>query len=388
MGPEETTRLRSLLEEGIDWSLLEKKAIQHGLAQLLYKNVQSCCPDGIPDLILSRLAERYLANARRNLVLTSQLLKLLRLFNANQIPAIPFKGPVLAALAYGDLALREFSDLDILIKKEDVPKARALMTSSGFRLPFKWDEGPVVDQLSQYEMIFVHDRSKTMVELKWNILENFFSCPFDIDSLWRGQRTGFIADKEVPTLSPEDSLLILCVHGTKHLWDHLIWVSDVSQLIHTNRGLDWEYTMRQSASLGCQRILFLGLQLCKDLLGTSIPERVEKQASSDPIVKTLSVKARERLFSTTGLPPGPWESCLFHMKSRERLMDRIRYCYRLARTTTPGDREFLGLPAIFSPVFLLMRPFRLTRKYGLRVLSHVSSSKGAIERHSKIGISP
>ena len=43
----------------------------------------------------------------------------MKLFEKYDIQALAFKGPTLAQNAYGDITLRQFGDLDILIRKKD-----------------------------------------------------------------------------------------------------------------------------------------------------------------------------------------------------------------------------------------------------------------------------
>ena len=49
------------------------------------------------------------------------------------IAAIPYKGPVLAAAVYGNLALRTFSDLDILVIMSLKPGEKRFMKSGEIR---------------------------------------------------------------------------------------------------------------------------------------------------------------------------------------------------------------------------------------------------------------
>ena len=58
----------------------------------------------------------------------------MKLLESNGINAIPYKGPVLANLAYGNLSFREFGDIDILINKSDALKAKEIMISNGYEL--------------------------------------------------------------------------------------------------------------------------------------------------------------------------------------------------------------------------------------------------------------
>jgi len=82
---------------------------------------------------MERIRTQFLANAGRNLLLTRKTLKDFKLLESNGILAIPFKGPVLASSLYGNLALRTFSDLDILVVKKDIMKAKDVLLSSGLR---------------------------------------------------------------------------------------------------------------------------------------------------------------------------------------------------------------------------------------------------------------
>ena len=64
--------------------------------------------------------------------MTSELIKVMKLFEENGVEYISFKGPVLSQLAYGDITLRQYVDLDILIKKEDLRKADNLLKKEFF----------------------------------------------------------------------------------------------------------------------------------------------------------------------------------------------------------------------------------------------------------------
>ncbi len=67
-----------------------------------------------------------------NILLTHELQKLLALFADNDVRAVPYKGPALALQLYGNVALRQFSDLDILVHPRDVLRARDLLLAEGY----------------------------------------------------------------------------------------------------------------------------------------------------------------------------------------------------------------------------------------------------------------
>ena len=126
-------QIRALLREETDWKYLLRVAREHRVVPLLFSHLNATCPEAVPEAALNELRNHSHENTRRNLLLTGELLKLLNLFEAHGICVIPFKGPTLAAMAYGNLALREFDDLDILVRKQDVPRAEELLVSMEYR---------------------------------------------------------------------------------------------------------------------------------------------------------------------------------------------------------------------------------------------------------------
>ena len=98
-----------------------------------YQNLHTICWEALPEAARQELSHFYSANSAKNRFLAGELLHILQLFEVGKILALPFKGPLLAAVYYGDLALREFTDLDILVRERDYPKAREILANQGYR---------------------------------------------------------------------------------------------------------------------------------------------------------------------------------------------------------------------------------------------------------------
>src|SRR5712692_696029 len=130
-------RLRALLSEKLDWLYLCETAMQHGMVPLVYWHLISVTPEAVPVAWMEFLRILFESTGRRNLELTAQLLRVLEIFEANGILAVPYKGPTLAVLAYGNLALRNFTDLDLLVATREVAKAYELLVSEGYRPHFE-----------------------------------------------------------------------------------------------------------------------------------------------------------------------------------------------------------------------------------------------------------
>ncbi len=331
---------------------------------LLYWHLNATSPEAVPKASIDYLREYFHANAGHNLFLTGELCRLLKLLDANGIPAIPFRGPALGVSIYGNLTFRQFSDLDILVRKRDVTKAEELLISRGYR-PLLNAAHAKESAFLQYHSgyAFLHSKDRVLVQIQLRVL----SLRVDTEHLWERLEPLSLGGLEVLGLSPKDLLPILCVHGVNHLWDRLPWICDVAILLGHQKGVQWGGLLEQADSLGSKRMLLVGLYLARDLLGAELPEEVFQRMQDEPVVTSLAAQARERLFLETSGPPGALERFLFQLKARERLQDRFRYSL-LTMTPHHEDWEFQPLPSPLSFLYYLLRPIRLFRKYGWELL--------------------
>ena len=96
--PQQRELIRALALKQLDWEFILDKAQSHALIPLLYRNLSEFCADRVPSAVLQQLESVYIANAKRNQVLTAELIKILRILESADISAVPYKGPALAAL--------------------------------------------------------------------------------------------------------------------------------------------------------------------------------------------------------------------------------------------------------------------------------------------------
>jgi hypothetical protein len=364
--PEQLSQIRGLIQGGIDWPYLIRTARRHGVMPLLYWNLKETHFETVPEGILKELCNEYRINVIRNLFLTSRLFNLLDLFQTNGISAIPYKGPTLGILAYGDISLRHFVDLDFIVHKNDVLRAKQLLLSEGYRPEYVLPPDQELAYLQhECEYNFFDDHRKILVELHWDIVQKYFSCHFDVNKLWDDLKPVSLLGKEVMTLSPEELLLVLCVHnGGKHQWGTLGWICDIAQLIGVRKDLNWERILDNAFRSGIERILFLGLYLAKDMLGADIPSEINKRLMNDKVISSLAKEVRKRIFTEAEPPPGEAERFVFYLKMRENFKDKVQYCFRRLFTSTITDWSLLKLPAPLFPLYRFLRPFRLVKKFG------------------------
>ncbi len=367
--PEHTECVRTLLAGRIDWAWLLQAASRHRTAPLLYRNLSQVSRDSVPEDTMNTLGEHFKANALRNLVLTRHLIQALRALDADGVTAIPFKGPALAELAYGDLSLRQFVDLDILVQARDVPKATGTLVAMGYSLVLESNAPKAAYLQSMHHYNFARADVEASLELHWRITERYFDSSALAERLWHRLQSSTLAGAAVQRMADEDLLLVLCVHAAKHGWESLAQVCDIAELVRARADtLNGQQTLSEARALGFERVLLLGLFLANALLGQPLPKELDHRIGDDPALPPLASRLQEALFAEDDSPVHPGESeriCFFrlHLQMRERFRDKMLHCLRVAFIPSQDDWEWVSLPPRLSFLYYVLRPIRLLVKH-------------------------
>jgi len=335
-------RLNSLLEQSLDWDWLVNTAQEHRVLPVIYKRL-SDFPDRVPTPVLTALQTRYKRSSEFNLGLTGKLLKLLTLLREHNIPAITYKGPALAQLVYGDISLRQFTDLDLLIHKSDIHRTKELLLANGCQPGWLLTQSQEKAVLRHYYAYpFLSNSRRVLIEVHWELSERFFAFDFAIEQIWQRADNIKLLGKTVQTLSLEDTLLFLCAHGSKHSWKRLGWICDVGMLISERRELDWELLTERATRLGLLRILWLGTILADEVFKLSLPAEIRSRITNESRLNQLARHRIKEIFSELQ-PQGTLRATLFQISVRERMRDRFNYCYRLLLETKLVDSLFMPM---------------------------------------------
>jgi hypothetical protein len=340
MGTADAKRLRALSATRVDWEHLRRNALKHGVVPLVYQRLSTHCADVVPAAALDQLRADNQHNSIRTLAVTAELLRLLGNLEREGIPAVPYKGPVLAAHVYGNLSTRQFGDLDILVRARDVPRAKQLLCDGGY-VTKGWPSEP--DErlflLRKHVQSFHSVESGVHLELHWDFTPRELDFPLDLEQLWGRLERRPLGSSEVLALQAEDLLLILCVHGAKHCWSRLKGIRDVAELIESNPRLDWARITDHASELGARRMLWLGLYLACELLGAAVPADIRRHIDEDAVVPNLAGDVRARLFRDDVRHAVSADAQLFYLKMRERMRERLPQAMRYVRSYT---REWLN----------------------------------------------
>jgi hypothetical protein len=361
MAPHVVARLRELAAGEIDWECVFLLARRHSIVPLVYVQLERHAADLVPDQVLTKLNQHYVENSARNIILTAELCRLINLFRNTGIEAIPYKGPALGLFAYGDIALRRFVDLDVIVKKADVPKACEILLNEGYT-PSKSLSLAQQELLlrTQHNMQFSRDNHRLIVELHWEVAPYLFATTVNGERLWQDLITLDLNGTPVKTFSAEDLLFALCVHGSRHLWERLGWICDVAELL-TRHEFDWTALLERATRADNERMFLLGLHLAERLLDAPLPDEIKQRCASDPRLASLAENVVEHLFNgTMHVPATSREIFKYNLGVRKTLSARARYLLYMLRPTD-GDLASHSLPASLNFAYYLTRPFRLFR---------------------------
>jgi len=348
---------------GLDWNRLLDAAATHGLGPMLYSRLRSEPPDGVPPAVLESLRDQFRAGAVQSLQLTGELSKLLDAFRAAGVPLAVFKGPLLARL-YPNPAMRGFLDIDVLVRPADVRKAIGLILSLGYR-PFsrlgKGDDTRFV--WWNRECMLVREDGGGVFDLHWALAPAHYPCRPDFAAAWTRLVAVPLEGRLVPTLAPEDLLVVLCVHGAKHSWAALGWLCDISLLIAREPGLDWDAVQQRAREWQSWRALALGLLLAHDLLAAPVPQALLLAANADPAVTKLAAEVKDRLDRLAGRPKSVTENLSFHWRLGDNLWRSMRFVAATVILPTEADADAMPLPSFLFPAYYVLRPLRLLAKH-------------------------
>jgi len=358
-------QIRTLVAQPIDWAYLLSEAAENSITPLLEKHLSTVASDAVPHEYHVQLKAACRANTVRCLVLTAELNKILELFESNGIRSIPYKGPVIAQQAYGDITLREFEDLDIILRQCDVLMAHKIILGLGYQAKFPWILSPgATTSLVPGEYNYRAIERRIMVELHTELTLRHFPIVPSIDDLSRDLVTVELSGRAMRTFCPEDALPILCIHGSKDFWERISWVADISELIQTYPHLDWDAVRRRAESLKAQRMLHLGVSLASHLLNTPLPSEVLQSANADDSAVAVAEEVEARLLSREFLSLNAGGRLNFRRRLVPGAQAGWRYAIRLAVVPAEEDWMMIRLPPSLAPLYIALRPLRLLRKYG------------------------
>lgn len=359
-------RVRSLIAGGVDWQAINEAAGAHGVRALVCSQLLANFSEMLPEDWRTQMRRHVEETAQRNLYLTAEMFRLANNFRLEGMFAVPYKGPLLAAQAYGNLAMREFADLDFAIRQIDVPQAAAILEANGYKAVFGLTPPQEGTHSTHSEYQFVRAAGNVIVEMQTEITLRYFPQQLKFDALEKRLTAVSIAGGEILSFSPEDTLILLSVHGAKHFWERLMWIADISELSQAAPGIHWDEAFARAKEMGVSRAVNLALYLAHRMLEAPLPDYVLAKVLSDRTAGKLGDGICEQFSMSAHAQIPVFARFRFRVASRDDLFAGLQFAMRLATSPTEPDRAAVALPEGMSGIRRWLRPVLLMKRHGIR----------------------
>lgn len=371
-----------------EWAVFLSISDVHWVSPFLYKAfvLQQEREECIPFDIRRGFKKSYRLSCVRVQRAEKQLIPVLKKLHAVGIPVIALKGMHLATQVYVEPSLRPMMDADLLIQRSDLEAAVRVIKSFGYRQTspggrFQTKQESSVRKGTHHLPTFRIPNGPS-IELHYD-LEAPQSLPgLQTEGLWERACATKIGEADILVLSPEDTLLHLCIHAAHHhkFALKLLSLCDIPVALSHWRGkIDWELFWQRAKDWGVERSAMLTFALTGFRLGYPLPEgilRMPAMASTTNWAVLMEIAERQMqaravilaqrhrfvmLAIRKGIPippPGASEEALIGFWCTPTLLGRLRFI--AGRIFLPREEILVrfGLSA-FPFIFPLLYPARL-----------------------------
>jgi len=366
------------LPGSLNWDYIITTSDLNGVIPLLAKTINLYLKDSIPSDVLNTVTEMNREIAVSNLVKLKELFNIDRQLKETEINTLVLKGPGMGAEIYGDLSLRPFGDLDILINKENVAEAVKILKYNGYEYCFDLTEKQIeiykkspiylIDHDMHYS--FYNPLKSIYLELHWALMPEKYSFSQDINEIFSNAVPVSVNSGRFDVLGDEDLIIYLSIHGAKHYWSRMIWIFDITSFIERKKNINWELVIAKSEELNCRRSLLLSLYLAGDLFSVEIPKIFGTYINNDKAVSVLGENVKQNFQKIYDLEKIETYNKTFFLKSMESTSDKLLYIADLLFNPTIYEVEVIIFPKELSFLYYILRPLRLIKKYLLKIFSY------------------
>lgn len=353
----------------LDWDYVLAQAREHSILPLVEHNLRPLA-EAVPAPIMAQFEAAARANALRCLAQVSELLRVVDLLESLGIRALPYKGPVIAAQAYGDITARQFADLDIILEQRDVRRAGGAVREIGYAPRYASLHSPDVGRVIPGEYTYVHPARQTILEFHTEATLRHFPVPPRLSEFLERAVNVDLGGRSVRTFCLEDALPVYCIHGTKDFWERLIWIADIAELLRSFPNTDWDSVWRTAETLRADRMLHLGLSLAADVLDAKFQPEVLARVRKDSNAQALASEITRRFLARDTHERSARQRFRYRRDTVPGMAAGWRYALRLTFAPAEEDWEQTQIPPALAPFHAALRPFRLLRKYGPSHRSH------------------
>jgi hypothetical protein len=339
--------LTTLVDGGLSAGDVVSTLASHGLVPLAYRHFVAG-DSALPPSLHAELSVEFRRHACSRFYFARSLRAILNVLDARGIAARPFKGPALAIQLYGNFAMRQYGDLDVLVMPSQMDAAVDALAAEGLvECPPPLD--PAQERYlrrTRHSLELRLADGNTLVEMHWAVADRFHGVDLDVGWLMQEPQTIDLLGRRTLAIGGDRLLLALCLHGAKHLWERLIWLAEIAALIQTDRSIDWARAFRIADRIDLGRSFRACLLLVREHFGVAPPPLWSRALDVDPDAHRLASALDARLCAPDAGRDRLRERFRLGWLARASLSRRLVFGWRVATQLSERDlRQDAAPPA-------------------------------------------
>jgi len=357
-------------------------ASNHGVLPLVYKCIHHLAQTHhtLKPFTVT-LKSAYLQIAKKNMRMSAELIRIIDLLHQNNIKALAFKGPTLSQMAYGDITLRQYGDLDILVDEKNIYQVAKLLLNQNYEpmgsIEFLRNTAKRHVE-KNYE--FHGQKNGMKIEIHWKLINASFLKKFKDYDVFAPQDMIHINNTPLPTLDSKILLLYLCNHGASHMWERLEWIVDIDRLMKLEEACwDWDEILKLASTLQSKTTLLLGLGLAKELFQTKLPSAIVSQMNSTQIATLVNfvLKTFKSDFLTKDHTSHKknFKVFQFNLTLQDSLLRKVSFILQTFFGYSDRDVMTINLPKALFFLYYPLRILRIINKYTIEPVKNIFSKK-------------
>jgi hypothetical protein len=245
-----------------EWNAVLPLALAHGVGPLLFAKLRERV---LPVQARDQLRHVYLSNSFRNEKLLAEQQRILNAFSKKSLAAWSLKGPQLSQQLYGDPAVRQVTDLDLLIRPEDLAACDELLHSLGYT---RQAQGDIASLRDAGELIYLSSSAEPAGSINFAVDLQQRVLPY-------GRRDPLADRIRAQNLTPENLLLLLCLNQIAHRFARLKYLLDVAACLRALPvNFDWNDFTAAAQFLHFTPGIYWSLRWARDAAGAPVPEHL------------------------------------------------------------------------------------------------------------------
>lgn len=373
--PSETILERIHEFNEIDWQKIFDLATKHRVRPLLYHGlIKLENKVAIDEKVLKNLQQFQIHLTRFNLNHAKELQRVIKEFKEEGVTVYPYKGVVLANYSFQAIGLREFTDIDLLVRKQDLRTIQNQLIADGYEMKNQIPQ-PLLPQYLKNNCefnfeLFEGEKRLFHIEPHWFLGQRMLQLNIDVEDLKIFLVERKLFNQTLKTFDCNGMLMLVCVHHVgKEEWFSLKHIYDIVAIVQNNREeIDWEQLLVISSKLGITNILLYGLGIANQIFNLDLPseimKRIEQPKMAD-LIRSGALKMEQANYqnrSKRTFTDRMW----FHFKLRRSWSTKSKILYfHFLQILLPNENDFSDTEySIFQYVIkLATKPFRMWNQY-------------------------